>query len=80
MDGDVYKTEGKYKFGETNKDREYLTCVQLIEKLAPSPMGRHGIDTRTYSLESLAHLQGLGNGYSILLTQLHCFWHSSAFP
>ena len=65
MAGGMYKTEGVYKLGERNKDREYLTCVQLIEKLAPSPMGHHVIDTRTYSLESLAHLQGLGNSAAV---------------
>ena len=61
MGRDVYETEGMYKLGEMNEDCEYLTCVPPIEKSAPSPMGRHSTDTRTDSVESLAHLQGLGN-------------------
>lgn len=51
----------------TNLEKQELriTSMQLLEKSAPSPMGHHGIDTRTYSSESLAHLQGLGNSATV---------------
>lgn len=65
MAGAVDQTEGMYKLGEADKDSERLTCLQLSEKLAPSLMGHHNISARTCSLESLAHLQGIGNSAAV---------------